>query len=490
MNEKNNKKITILGFSLPLILMILCLIVFHVFLSYNNNKIVEPLSDKKNPIEEPWHNFISMLIFIMCFSGFLKYIGSNMPILKNIGGGPILCLLIPAFVFNYNFGNGQFQGFQEAFKEKASFFGKNENIGFSDFVISSLIVGSLVGIQKGFLGKVFKKFLPLVIISLTISALCVGTISLFLKPIPIQGLDSHSQSTKNAFLDSIFYIFIPIASGGITSGIIPLTKIFSQVQKGSEDAFKTHILPSLLIAGIFSVVLSGLIKKIWGKSKYSSPNKTLEKNIINSEDNLKITKEIAKKELKINYENITTGLITICAFYIVSGCFGVGISKLFKLIPMFNKVDAPPIIILLVLLVVILKFFDLITPYYTQCIEQASKFITTNFTSAIFFLLGIGTDFNKIIKSMSHWPFVLICLLCVIITALSAAIIGNKLGYYPVQSAISAGLCSNSIGGIGNIAILEASDSMELAPYAQISTRIGGDIVVILTSILFPFIYC
>ncbi|MGI3136190.1 MAG: 2-hydroxycarboxylate transporter family protein [Candidatus Phytoplasma vitis] len=39
------------------------------------------------------------------------------------------------------------------------------------------------------------------------------------------------------------------------------------------------------------------------------------------------------------------------------------------------------------------------------------------------------------------------------------------------------------------MAILEASDSMELMPYAQISTRIGGDIIVILASIFFPLFY-
>ncbi|WP_323847539.1 MAG: 2-hydroxycarboxylate transporter family protein [Phytoplasma sp.] len=477
LGEKKNKKIIILGFSLSLIIMILFLILVHVFLSYNHGNI-----------ESPWHNFMSMLLFIMFFAGILKFIGSKTPILKNIGGGPILCLLIPAFVFHYNFGNDTFQNFQEQFIKKADFFGKNDkSIGFTDFFISSLIVGSLIGIKKEFLGKMLKKFLPLVIISLTISALFVGTIGFFLQP--IKGLGA--ASTKNNFLDSIFYIFIPISCGGITCGIIPLSKIFSQVNNGgTEDAFKAHILPSLLIAGIFSVIVSGLIKKIWGQSKYSSPNKMLEKNMATDKENIKITPEIKKTEFKISYENITTGLIATFSFYILSGILREGVSKLFQFIPILNKVSAPPIIIFLVILVIIFKFFDLISAYYVKCIDQSSKFITTNFTSAIFFLLGIGTDFNKIKDSMFNLSFVLICLLCVIITALSAAIIGNKFGYYPVQSAISAGLCSNSIGGIGNIAILEASDSMELSPYAQISTRIGGDIIVILTSILFPLIYC
>ncbi|MDV3197924.1 MAG: 2-hydroxycarboxylate transporter family protein, partial [Candidatus Phytoplasma australasiaticum] len=35
----------------------------------------------------------------------------------------------------------------------------------------------------------------------------------------------------------------------------------------------------------------------------------------------------------------------------------------------------------------------------------------------------------------------------------------------------------------------EASDSLELSPYAQISTRLGGDLTVIVASIFFPLFY-
>lgn len=59
-NEK--KKINILGFSVFSIIMILFLIIIHIFLSYDleNNKI-----NSQN-----WHNFMSMLLFLMVFSEF------------------------------------------------------------------------------------------------------------------------------------------------------------------------------------------------------------------------------------------------------------------------------------------------------------------------------------------------------------------------------------------------------------------------------------
>lgn len=58
----------------------------------------------------------------------------------------------------------------------------------------------------------------------------------------------------------------------------------------------------------------------------------------------------------------------------------------------------------------------------------------------------------------------------------------NNVGFYPVEAAITAGLCTNSMGGTGNIAVLSASDRMGLIPFAQMATRLGGALVLISAS--------
>ncbi|MFR0367766.1 2-hydroxycarboxylate transporter family protein [Candidatus Phytoplasma palmae] len=474
------QKNTILGFPFSIILLFCFLGIAHIYLSYN--------FEKNTFNNNFWHNAMSMLFFIMILAAIFKFIADRTPIIKDIGGSAILCLLVPAFLLNYKFfpETSWITHFQQAFKAKASFLNSSSGIGFSEFFVSALISGSLLNIKKDMLNGAFKRFLPLVMISLIISCISVGIMGYFFKP--IGGINGVQGSDYNFFINSIFYIFVPIASGGLTCGIIPLTMIFSQGNTLFEERFKSHIIPALLISGIFSVILAGLIKKFLGNTRFDSPDGSLEKKFINKQNVNSNNKsgDPQESESKITYPGLATGFISIFVLYVTSSILR---NLLIRCLPFNIENYIPPTIIFLVLLVLFFKFCDIVPAYFVNCTNQASTFITKTFTPTILILVGTGIDINKVINAFYNIPFLVICVLCVVITATSAAIIGNKIGYYPVQSSIAAGLCANSIGGAGNIAILEASKSLHLMPYAQIATRLGGDIIVILSSIFFPLFY-
>ena len=65
-------------------------------------------------------------------------------------------------------------------------------------------------------------------------------------------------------------------------------------------------------------------------------------------------------------------------------------------------------------------------------------------------------------------------------------IIGRMLGLYPIETGISVGLCSCNIGGSGDLAVLMAANRMNLLPFASISTRIGGALMLVWISLLMP----
>jgi len=61
--------------------------------------------------------------------------------------------------------------------------------------------------------------------------------------------------------------------------------------------------------------------------------------------------------------------------------------------------------------------------------------------------------------------------------------VGRLLGLYPIDAAIVTA-CHSGQGGTGDVAILTAANRMQLMPFAQIATRIGGAITVSLSLIL------
>ena len=66
---------------------------------------------------------------------------------------------------------------------------------------------------------------------------------------------------------------------------------------------------------------------------------------------------------------------------------------------------------------------------------------------------------------------------------IGAGLVGWLMGFYPIEAAITGGLCMANMGGTGDVAVLAASKRMELMPFAQISSRIGGAFMLILATL-------
>ena len=107
-----------------------------------------------------------------------------------------------------------------------------------------------------------------------------------------------------------------------------------------------------------------------------------------------------------------------------------------------------------------------------------------NFTIAL--LVGIGiayTDLGAVISAFSL-TYLLLVVTTIVGAMLGTAIVGRLLGFYMIEGVITAGLCMANMGGTGDIAVLSASGRMELLPFSQISSRIGGAFMLILTSLI------
>ena len=115
---------------------------------------------------------------------------------------------------------------------------------------------------------------------------------------------------------------------------------------------------------------------------------------------------------------------------------------------------------------------------------QWFQFVSKNLTPML--LIGIGACYVPLQDVISQFSltYVVLCLVTVIGAIVGAGLMGKLVGFYPVESAITAGLCMANMGGTGDVACLSAADRMELMPFAQISSRIGGAIILLISSVL------
>ena len=83
----------------------------------------------------------------------------------------------------------------------------------------------------------------------------------------------------------------------------------------------------------------------------------------------------------------------------------------------------------------------------------------------------------------------IICLFVVLGAVIGTGIFGQLFGLYPIDSAVTAGLCMANRGGGGDIVVLSAADRLELMSYAAVSSRLGGGLILVLAGVVFSILY-
>ena len=79
-------------------------------------------------------------------------------------------------------------------------------------------------------------------------------------------------------------------------------------------------------------------------------------------------------------------------------------------------------------------------------------------------------------------PYLITIVSTVMAIITTGFLVGRLMNMYPIDTAIVTA-CHSGQGGTGDVAILTAANRMQLMPFAQIATRIGGAITVTLVLI-------
>lgn len=138
----------------------------------------------------------------------------------------------------------------------------------------------------------------------------------------------------------------------------------------------------------------------------------------------------------------------------------------------------------MVIFTALLNALGLVPPEIRAGARGMQTFFTKYMSLPLMVTVGIGTDLTEFAAAFSFANVVMI-VACVVGAMVGAVLVGALFGFYPVEIAITAGLDMAGGGGAGDVQILGASHRMELMSFAQISSRIGGAIMLIIASAMF-----
>lgn len=372
------------------------------------------------------------------------FIGNKTPIVKDyLGGGPIVIIFLSAFLVYYNVIPEKSLAIMKNFMTKESFL---------DFYIAALIVGSILGMDRKLLMKAALGYLPVILGGVVVSVLLTGLVGFI---------------TGYGFLKSIFFIAIPIMGGGMGAGAIPLAQIFSTSFNQTPTELLAVMVPAVGLGNALAIVFGGLLDKL-GK-KY--PSLSGEGKLLKSQEEIVEQDEDQKR---IEYTDLGIGLLIATTFF----AFGTILSKY---IPIHSYA-------LMIISVVICKLFGAIDPYYEGCCAKWFNFVAKNFTIPL--LVGIGVAYTSIEQVLASFSLTYIVLVTTTVVGaiIGTAIVGHFIGFYVIEGSITAGLCMANMGGTGDVAVLSAANRMVLMPFAQISSRIGGAFMLLLTSLIINFV--
>jgi Na+/citrate or Na+/malate symporter len=139
-----------------------------------------------------------------------------------------------------------------------------------------------------------------------------------------------------------------------------------------------------------------------------------------------------------------------------------------------------PVVMLFV--AIMFKLSRGVSPQLQQSSYVVYKFFSTAVTYPLLFAIGASmTPWDKLVAAFNVSNLVIIVSTVVTLMA-TGFVVGRKMNMYPIEAAI-VNACHSGQGGTGDVAILTAANRMQLMPFAQIATRIGGAITVTLTLI-------
>jgi malate:Na+ symporter len=384
---------------------------------------------------------INMMIGVLAVLGFTcSELGRRVPLLNQIGGAAIFATFVPSFL-NYE------HLIPAQIVTTVTDFTKSTN--FLYLFIAAVIVGSILSMDRVLLIKGFiRLFVPM--LAGSAAALIVGTVV--------------GTALGLGARHTLLMIVIPVMAGGVGEGAIPLSVGYGQLWHQPQGELFAQVLPPVMFGSLTAILLAGTLNFLGRRYPRLSGEGRLQ-----PEESAELATHDQDAPVDLDVTHIAAaGLLVITLYLLGLLCF-----QTFRL----------PAPVAMLLLAVLLQLLQAVPPSLRQGAHVVYEFFRRAVTYPLLFAIGVAlTPWERLIAAFA--PRNLLTIIATVLALVATGFfVGRWMRLFPIDTAIVIA-CRAGQGGTGDVAILTAANRMQLMPFAQIATRIGGAITITVTLLL------
>jgi malate:Na+ symporter len=385
---------------------------------------------------------INVAVAVLAVGGFTcAELGKRLPGVRQVGGAAILATFIPSALVYYHL-------LPSAVVQLVTDFTKSTN--FLYLFISAIIVGSILGMDRRVLIRGFVKiFVPLA--SGSVIAGLVGT--------------AVGTALGLGAKHTLFFLVVPIMAGGVGEGAIPLSVGYSEILHQNQGELFAQVLPVVMLGSLTAILLAGALNMVGKKYPHLTGEGRLQPEGSPQPD---------EAGDATPPEHPAVADIAAAALFAIS---------LYMLGLLCNKLFGLPAPVAMLFIAVLIKLTRAATPKLQAGSFFVFRFFQVAVTYPLLFAIGVALTPWQTLTAAFALPKLLTIVATVLTLVGSGFVVGKWVNLYPIDTAI-VNACHSGQGGTGDVAILTAANRMQLMPFAQIATRIGGAITVTLALVL------
>lgn len=394
-------------------------------------------------------NLAGQIPFCLMLGEALAFIGDRIPIFKDyLGGGSVMCLLGGSALVYYGLIP------EKVVKETTTFISST----WMNYALAALCCGSIFGMNRRTLLRAALRYIPCIVGGVAVAMALAGFVG-----------EAIGYGYKNAIL----YISLPIMGGGTSAGAVPMSKMFAETLGLDTGEMLGVMTPAVAMGNAMAIICAGLLDKL-GRVKPSLTG------------NGEMMRDSKAESIGENGNPFDARPLTDLAVFapgmVVAGLY-LGLGMLInKFVPSVHAYAW------MILLMVITKCAGIVPEELEYQCYMWYKLFLKCFTRLLLISLGVGLiGFGSVIEALTP-TYIILCAVTVIGAVIGAGVVGWIVGFFFIEGAITGGLCMANMGGSGDIATLGAAKRMVLMPFAAVSSRLGGALILILGSIILPIL--